>query len=134
MAQFNEEKMSPTPNMVIQFENGTKIWCYDEPAGQTTQSPMIISNQNQASHQAEQQQVLNSLEPRAEETNPTMIMQLPNGTKIWYMGKPIMHLPNNQPPEQRFNSYEQRSLDDDVITISDEEESQHSFEIRTNWI
>lgn len=95
---------------------------------------MIISNQNQASHQAEQQQVLNSLEPRAEETNPTMIMQLPNGTKIWYMGKPIMHLPNNQPPEQRFESYEQRSLDDDVITISDEEESQHSFEISTNWI
>lgn len=75
----------------------------------------------------------NPLESRVEEANP-MIMHLPNGAKIWYMGKPIMHLPNNQSPEQHFVSNEQRSWDDDVITISDEEKSQHSFEISTNWI
>lgn len=149
------------PTMVVQFGTSGNVYYYGAGMVQQNQSAMPpqeshapvqpyevqpTMQQHETIEQApqeQQQQALQSNAPTMDLASvANMVLQFANGVNIWYMGndQPIMQQRNQVPAE--FNmvtsigeQYHQNDdTEDDVISISDEEEDHPSSTICTEWI
>lgn len=131
--------------MVIQFSNGTNVWCFDEPR---QESPRQQEQQQQdglqpsmPQHQPTTANLMPEMQPQSTEPMPSMVMQFPNGVNLWYMAheRPTKLQPSLTEEATSSATNDQRTsydTENDVISISDEEEAidSRTYEIRTDWI
>lgn len=152
-------KMIPT--MVVQFGTSGNVFYYgsgtmqqNQPTMPPQESHSLVQpyelpptmQQHETIEQAPQEQQQQALQPNAPSIDlvsvANMVLQFANGVNIWYMGndQPIMQQQNQVPAE--FNTvtsigeqyHQNDDTEDDVISISDEEEDRPSSTIRTEWI
>lgn len=141
--------------MVIQFSNGTNVWCFDEP-----QQELPRQQEYEQQQQRQQQQhglqpsmpqyqsatanpaiQIPEMQPQSTEPMPSMVMQFANGVNLWYMAneRPTVLQPSLAEEATSSATDDQRAsydTENDVISISDEEEAidSRTYEIRTDWI